>query len=230
MGTKRKTLFFSNFFLYALTLLFLMLGVRLFYIQVYSHEKYEKLALSQQYRKIPLPSRRGDILTQDGKILARSTQVYSLYAIPKDLKETSLHQCLDLLKFNPIKRKIIIDRAKKKRFRNFLWIQRHLSDRDYAKLKGWIQKNKIAGFGFSREFKRFYPLFHLASHVVGFTDLDGEGLEGVERYFNGFLKGKAGYQYIAVDALGRPLNEKPLKAQMPEHGGNLVLTIDSVIQ
>ncbi|RME84179.1 MAG: penicillin-binding protein 2, partial [Planctomycetota bacterium] len=94
----------------------------------------------------------------------------------------------------------------------------------------WIQKNKIAGFGFSREFKRFYPLFHLASHVVGFTDLDGEGLEGVERYFNEFLKGKDGYQYIAVDALGRPLNEKPLKAQMPEHGGNLVLTIDSVIQ
>lgn len=232
MDNRESTLLRSNGFLYFLVLLFLLLSFRLFNLQVLSHSYYKKQASSQQFHKIRHPACRGDILSSNGKLLARSLEVHSLYAIPKDIenKDKFLKQISSLLSLSPSFRSKLAERIQMKRYKNFLWIARHLSAEEYGKIKRKIAKKKLTGVAFEKEYLRYYPNGHLLSHVLGFSNVDGKGLEGLEMKFNPMLQGKDGYQVVGVDALGRRLQENPKEEVSPQDGATMVLTIDSVIQ
>ena len=223
----------ANLFLYGLLFFFLLLSLRLFYLQVFCHDYYKALALRQQFRKVILPARRGDILSKDGKILARSTVVYSLYAAPIHFnhpRHIIWEKLIPLLPLSPQKVQKLRKRFFSPKYKYFLWIYRHLPASSYKKVKKLIQSQKIRGLYFQKEFRRYYPGGEFLCHVLGFTNIDGVGLEGIEKRFQKLLCGQDGYATYPVDALGRILKEEPRQMVLPRHGKSLVLTIDSRIQ
>lgn len=228
MDSKEGILLRSNLILYGIVLVFLLLGVRLVKLQVVDHERYEKMAFQQQFRKVPIAPQRGDILSHDGKLLARSLEVYSLYAIPHRIKdkEKVITAVSDILGFSTEWRQTLIRRFNEKRYRNFAWIKRHLKPQVYEQIKSL----KLKGLGFRKESKRYYPQGEMLCHVLGLSNIDNCGIEGVEKWMDKSLKGVPGHKLVGVDALGRRLNEDPHLEVSPRNGHSVYLTIDSVIQ
>ncbi|RME04048.1 MAG: penicillin-binding protein 2 [Planctomycetota bacterium] len=218
----------ANIFLAMVAIFFLLLGFRLFYLQILQHRKYKALAYRQQFRKIPLFPHRGDILSSDQKLLARSIEINSLFAVPKDIsdKKKLIYQLSKYLPFTNDQKERLLQRLQDYRYRNFAWIWRRLDDRTYQKIKAL----HLAGIGFEKEFRRYYPNGRLACHVLGATDIDGNGLEGIEKVFDRELKGKMGFRVVGIDALGRHLREDFHQTILPRDGKSVQLTIDSIIQ
>jgi len=146
----------------------------------------------------------------------------SLFAVPNEIKAkekiiTQLNSILGL------KRSYLEDRLNRKK--SFIWIARKI-DPDKAAA---IKKLNVKGLGFLKETKRIYPNSYLASHILGFSGMDNTGLEGVERDYNRFLKGNAGWAIFLRDARQKKLDIWE-KMVLPVDGEELVLTIDEVIQ
>lgn len=197
----------------------------LFYIQIFRSSHLAGLAQRQHEHTITLEPKRGTIYDRNLRPLAINLPVYSLYANPRALrKEHNIPQIVtelsSILKMDPAAL-----RAKIKKDKYFVWIARKLPGEVYAEIKA----KKFPGIGFIKESKRFYPNKFLASHLVGFAGLDNNGLEGLERDYDRFLKGKEGGAVILRDARQRELLlEKSYTP--PRDGFNLVLTIDETIQ
>ncbi|MCF6157576.1 MAG: penicillin-binding protein 2 [wastewater metagenome] len=206
-----------------LFILFISLAVRLGNIQLMNHDKYIKLAKAQQYKKITLPARRGPILDRNGNVLAESLQVGSISADPaeiEDIPKTAYHLSR-ILELNQLK---LIKLLKKDR--RFVWIKRKVGD---AELDA-IAKVSLKGVHICNEYHRFYPHQQLGSHILGFTNIDDRGLEGIELLFNDVLSGEPGYKYVTRDALQRQIITPDSEIQLPKHGDTVVLTIDANIQ
>jgi cell division protein FtsI (penicillin-binding protein 3) len=112
------------------------------------------------------------------------------------------------------------------RKKRFVWIKRRIEDKHAEALRGL----KLQGVGFRNEYKRVYPYGELCCHVIGFTDVDETGIEGVERSLNQVLSGSKGYKVIGKDGRQRQistLNEKTVSAR---YGDSIFLTIDYRIQ
>lgn len=202
---------------------FFALAVNLGKIQLRDHEKFVKLAKSQHYQKISIPARRGLILDRNGNKLAQSLQLSSVYADPLMVKDVPAvaHQLSKILKQSPVK---LTKRLKKKK--RFVWIKRKISDEEHDA----ISQLSLQGIGIIPEFQRFYPNGQLASHIIGFTDIDENGLEGVELLFDSHLSGKSGYKLITRDAQHGQIIMPDVQIKLPEYGNNIVLTIDKNIQ
>ncbi|HHT9136247.1 MAG TPA: peptidoglycan D,D-transpeptidase FtsI family protein [Candidatus Wunengus sp. YC60] len=202
---------------------FITLAVHLGRIQLVDHEKYIKLAKAQQCKKIELPARRGSIQDRNGIKLAESLQVGSVYVDPAEVEDISTvaYQLSKLLKLNSSK---LIKQLN--RDRRFVWIKRMVSD---VELNA-VAKLSLKGVYIKHEYHRFYPNQQLASHILGFTDVDEKGLEGVELSFDSVLSGKPGYKLINRDALQRQIITLDAEEQLPKHGDHVVLTIDANIQ
>ena len=146
----------------------------------------------------------------------------SLYAVPNDIKnkETVINQLLPILGGE---RSYLQDRLYRKKA--FIWLARKLTPEKSAAIK----KLNIKGLGFLKETKRIYPNSYLASHIIGFSGMDNLGLEGIERDFNKYLKGKPGWAIFLRDARQKKLDIWE-RMVLPVDGLDLVLTIDEVIQ
>jgi len=202
---------------------FFAVSARVFYLQVLRHEQLVKLAERQHNRTVPLVPGRGGIYDRNGAPLAVSLEMDSLYAEPQRIKDadgtaTALAQILGEPRQELLK-KLNSDRG-------FVWLERRLT----PELADRIKQLKLAGIGFVKESKRFYPNFEVASHVLGFTGLDPEGLEGIERRYDAAILGNTGYLVTERDALGRDvaLHDAVVKDASP--GRSLVLTLDKNIQ
>ncbi|MBI2469867.1 MAG: penicillin-binding protein 2 [Planctomycetes bacterium] len=202
---------------------FITLAVHLSRIQLVDHEKYIKLAKAQQCKKIELPARRGSIQDRNGIKLAESLQVGSVYVDPAEVEDISTvaYQLSKLLKLNSSK---LIKQLN--RDRRFVWIKRMVGD---VELNAVAQLS-LKGVYVKHEYHRFYPNQQLACHILGFTDVDEKGLEGIELSFDSVLSGKPGYKLINRDALQRQIITLDAEEQMPKHGDHVVLTIDANIQ
>ena len=219
----KKHRFRANIIGVFLIIAFIALSVHLGRVQLIDHDKYIKLAKSQQSKKIVLPARRGLILDRNGNKLAESLQVGSIYADPteiEDLNAVTRHLSAIL---KPIPSKLAKIRNKSRRF---VWIKRKVSDEEL----NTIAKLSLKGIYVQHEYHRFYPNNQLASHILGFTNIDGKGLEGIELLFDNVLSGKSGFKLINRDALQRQIITPDAEIQLPRHGNNVVLTIDSNIQ
>ncbi len=222
-----------KFVFFVIFLLFVCLVVRLFYIQVYHAKEYRELAVKQQTKNVPIPAKRGDIYDRNMMKLAYSVKTFTIYAKPDDIvgKKEGLARNVRLKEVAQ-KMAEILNKPEDDLYDLLS------SKQPIVKLDKWVPKERAdliskadyIGVWAVQDDKRVYPYNNLASHVIGFTSLDNEGLSGIEFSMNTKLKGEAGMMTAKTDVDGRPLFGEKEKYYMPKDGLDIVLTIDEVIQ
>jgi len=173
---------------------------------------------------VELEPLRGTIYDSNLKPQAVNISVNSLYASPNEIKSKDKEKIIqELPSILKVDRDYLKDRLYRKK--SFIWLARKITPQETRAVK----KLSINGLGFLKESKRTYPNRTLANHVIGFAGLDNRGLEGLEVYYDKYLKGESGRVLFFRDARQKRLNlwEKML---LPKDGYDLVLTIDEVIQ
>ena len=213
----------SKFIVAALALAFVGLGARAAYVQVFGNDFFQRQGEVRFARTLELPANRGRVLDRNGLILASSVVAQSIWAIPEDVDKTDpkLRQLAKLLEMPLAElRKRLANEDK-----TFVWVKRQV-DEPIAKE---IAALGIKGIYQRREYKRQYPEGEAAAHVVGFTNVEDRGQEGVELAFNQQLSGKAGSRRVIKDRLGRVI-EDVRDVIPPVDGPDLQLSIDSKVQ
>jgi len=220
---SRTPVWRSKFIVAALAVAFAGLAGRAAYVQVFGNDFFQRQGEVRFARTLELPANRGRVLDRNGLILASSVVAQSIWAIPEDVDraEPKLRQLAKLLEM-PLAdlRKRLADDDK-----TFVWIKRQVDD-PVAKE---IAALGIKGIYQRREYKRQYPEGEAAAHVVGFTNVEDIGQEGVELAFNQQLAGKSGSRRVIKDRLGRVV-EDVRDVVPPVDGPDLQLSIDSKVQ
>ena len=213
----------SKFVVAAIALAFAGLAGRAVYVQVLGNEFFQKQGEVRFARTLELPANRGRILDRNGLILASSVPALSIWAIPEDVVATKA-QLVELARLLNIPlaelHKKLADEDK-----NFIWIKRQVDDEVAKK----ITALGIKGIYQRKEYKRQYPEGETIAHVVGFTNVEDRGQEGMELAFNKELAGRAGSRRVIKDRLGRVVED--IREQVPPvDGKDLQLSIDSKMQ
>ncbi|MCX7115608.1 MAG: penicillin-binding protein 2 [Gammaproteobacteria bacterium] len=179
---------------------------------------------ARSLRVIDIPAYRGMITDRNGIPLAVSTPVQSVWVNPKVFQPTAPQlKALSKLLQTPEKRLLQVVHHYQKR--EFLYVKRQLP----PALAEKIQALHIPGMNFQQEYKRYYPQVDSTAQLVGFTNIDDQGLEGIELAYQEWLMGKNGKKKVIKDRMGRVVEElELLQAARPGH--NLTLSIDSRIQ
>lgn len=212
----------SKLIVAGLALAFLGLAGRAAYVQVFGNEFFQRQGEVRFARTLELPANRGRVLDRNGLILATSVVAQSVWAIPEDidLSHPKLPEMAKLLELPvaELKRRLNTDKS-------FVWVRRQVDEPIALKVKAL----DIKGVYLRKEYKRQYPEGEAAAHVVGFTNVEDVGQEGVELIFNQQLSGKAGSRRVIKDRLGRVI-EDVREVVPPVDGQDLQLSIDSKIQ
>lgn len=216
----RKRLIFVLLFVGCITA---GLGCRLGYLQLYKSSWLSENAEDQRIRSVPVEPRRGVIYDRNGSALAVSSSIESVYAIPAEIKdvEQAAANLAAILGFDADKLE-----KKLKRRQAFTWVARRIT----AEQAQQIKSLDAGGIGLTEEGDRSYPQGALAAHVLGFTGLDSQGLDGVELTFDSYLKGKKGSVVVEYDGGGREIPHATHRYIAPLEGDSIYLTIDAVIQ
>ena len=213
----------SKFIVAAIALAFCGLAGRAVYVQVLGNDFFQRQGEVRFARTLELPANRGRILDRNGLILASSVPAPSIWAIPEDIVATKqqLNELANLLDM-PIGdlNKKLADEDK-----NFVWIKRQVDDAVAQK----IAALDIKGIYQRKEYKRQYPEGETIAHVVGFTNVEDRGQEGMELAFDKELGGRAGSRRVIKDRLGRVV-EDTREQVPPVDGKDLQLSIDSKMQ
>jgi len=214
----RIHLIFTVFFL-----IWVFLLVRSAYIQLAPNARLEKVVKKQYLSNLSINSRRGTISDRNGEELAVSTTSFSLYADPSLISDPYIvaSHLAPLLDLNRISLK-----KKLKSQKRFVWVKRQLNFSEKEK----IDSLKIQGIGFVEDSRRIYPNGHLLSTVLGLVGQEGEGLEGIELFYNEELKGQPLKVSLPKDARGRPLTLPHEILVTNPQGHNIELTIDKNLQ
>ena len=196
---------------------------RAFYLQGLHTDYLQGKGDAVANRNLTLPAHRGMVLDRHGQVLAVSTPVESLWARPEELKLDAGQQA-QLARLLGIPR-TELERKLSRRTRGEFSVQRPVTPDQAVK----IAAMGVPGLVLRREYRRYYPAGEVAAHVVGFTNVDDLGQEGVERAYQDWLAGRAGQRQVMRDRRGNPIRDlAPIKtAQM---GGNLALALDLKIQ
>ncbi len=207
--------------------LFAMVGVKALELQVLDRERAFKLARKQHHGTSTLLPRRGTIYDRDGRELAINVDVKSIYANPKNIENPKDTAKLLSEKFNLPEKKIQQRLSSNK---SFVWVKR-LAD---PKSTEEIEATELEGLGFIPEPKRVYPNGSLMGQVIGFTDVDSIGIEGIEYKYDGSLIGKTRKISLKRDARGHKILSDPSDIQNIDRdttaGEDIHLTIDSQVQ
>ncbi|WP_131780967.1 peptidoglycan D,D-transpeptidase FtsI family protein [Legionella gresilensis] len=171
-----------------------------------------------------IPAYRGMITDRQGIPLAVSTPVQSVWVNPKEFSPTK-EQLNKLAKLISVKSQTLLERVKQANSREFLYLQRQLP----PTLAKKIEQLKIPGVNFQQEFKRYYPEADSAAQLIGFTNIDDVGIEGLELAYQDWLMGIPGKKRVLKDKMGRVIEELGIIKE-PRSGQDLVLSIDRRIQ
>jgi cell division protein FtsI (penicillin-binding protein 3) len=202
---------------------FVAVAARALYLQVVKRDDFVKLAEKQHQRTVSLTPARGAIYDRNGSPLAVSIEMDSLFAEPRNIDEAR-ETATKLEPFLGIGRDVL--ERKMEGSKGFVWLGRRLPNEVGEK----IRRLKLDGIGLVKETKRFYPNAEMAGQVIGFTGLDPEGLEGIERKYNATILGNNGYLVTERDALGREIARKGVVVKGATKGNNVTLTLDKNIQ
>jgi len=213
----------SKFIVACLAVAFAGLGARAAYVQVVGNDFFQRQGEVRFARTLELPANRGRILDRNGLLLASSVVAQSIWAIPEDVNDADpkLRDLAKLLEMPLAELKKRLAHEDK----TFVWVKRQV-DEPVAKQ---IAALAIKGIYQRREYKRQYPEGEAAAHVVGFTNVEDRGQEGIELAFNKQLAGKAGSRRVIKDRLGRVV-EDVRDVVPPVDGPDLQLSIDSKVQ
>ncbi|WP_138512236.1 peptidoglycan D,D-transpeptidase FtsI family protein [Rhodoferax bucti] len=220
---SRTPVWRSKFVVGAIALGFTGLVARAAYIQVYANDFFQRQGEVRFARTIDLPANRGRILDRNGLILGSSVPAPSIWAIPEDveLEKGQLAQLAKLLDMPAAD----VSKKLQDEDKSFVWIKRQV-DADIAKK---IAELNIKGIYQRKEYKRQYPEGEAAAHIVGFTNVEDNGQEGVELMFNKELLGRPGMRHVIKDRLGRAVEDVG-EIVPPVPGRDLQLSIDSKVQ
>jgi cell division protein FtsI (penicillin-binding protein 3) len=201
---------------------------RLAQLQIVEAEHYQELAREQQFVTRPLSARRGEIRDRNGVLLANSVDAFSVFVDPmfvQDAQETAsaLAFALDMDAAELGRR---IGRAAA-RERRFVWIKRLVEDGEARA----IRRLELSGVFLRREYRRVYPQGSTAAHIIGFTDIDGRGLAGIELQLDRALTGLPGSERLPCDGRRRQIRIPGLvNRKAPRDGHDVHLTLDLNVQ
>ena len=210
-----------------LALLALMVGAivwRIVDLHVFDHDFLQAHGDARSVRHIPIPAHRGLITDRNGEPLAVSTPVTTLWANGKELAKAP-ERWSDLAAALGQEPKAFALRVEQAKEREFMYLVRGLTPEQGQR----ILDLKIPGVYGLEEFRRFYPAGEVAAHVVGFTDVDDRGREGVELAFEDWLAGVPGKRQVLKDRRGRLIKDVQV-TQNAKAGKALALSIDLRLQ
>jgi cell division protein FtsI (penicillin-binding protein 3) len=213
----------SKLIVAAIALGFLGLVARAAYVQVIANDFFLRQGEVRFARTLSLPANRGRVLDRNGLLLASSVPAPSIWANPEDIERdpVKLRELARLLQMSPAE----LDKKLKDEEKTFVWLRRQM---DEPVIKDILALN-IKGVYDIREYKRLYPEGEAAAHIVGFTNVEDQGQEGVELVFQKQLAGKPGSRRVIKDRLGRVV-ESVGETIPPEDGMDLQLSVDSKVQ
>ena len=196
------------------------------YLQTSQHEFLKNQGDQRFVRTLTLPASRGMITDRNGATLALSAPTESLFAMPSEMDKMPTEAQLEKLS-SIIDVPVASIKEKLGKKKDFIYLKRQLSKEKADE----IAALGIKGFGFQKELKRHYPMGNLFAHVIGFTNIDGKGQEGLELSREDILRGSDGAKVVLrdnkgniVDSLDSPRNNAP------KNGRDMVLSLDQRIQ
>ncbi len=201
---------------------FAILIGRSFYLQVLNNDFLQEKGDSRYRRELEISASRGRIVDRHGDVLAISTPMKSVWAIPADaqLSPQQLKQLAAALEMDAkeLSRKLASDKS-------FVFLRRQLPP-DVGEL---VAALRLPGIGQDKEYRRYYPSGEMTAHMVGFTGVDNKGLEGVELAFQAQLLGHAGSRTVIKDRRGQ-IVEDVGSVKSPQDGKDIHLALDAKIQ
>ncbi|WP_042887318.1 peptidoglycan D,D-transpeptidase FtsI family protein [Cupriavidus necator] len=203
---------------------FVALAVRAAWIQGPGNQFYEAEGKKRFQRTLELPATRGKILDRNGLVLATSLPVKAIWAVPEDVpnqvEAAKIRQLAKLLGMSEkdLGKKLSEDKG-------FVYLKRQV----LADVADKIAALKIEGIHQTREYKRFYPEGEAMAHIVGFTNVEDRGQEGVELAREPGLAGRPGARQVIKDRLGRVVEDVGV-LKTPRDGEDIQLSIDAKIQ
>lgn len=212
----------------AVVLIYAGLMARTAYIQVFEPDMLKKQGDNRSLRTNTKTVQRGSIVDRNGHELAISVPVETVWADPKIIFDSNAlamkkhwQALADVLGQDVNKLKVRVTKNPTKRF---VYIERKVA----PAMASYIRELKIPGIHLRKESKRFYPAGEISAHIVGFTNVDDKGIEGVERVYDQLLTGENGEKKYRKDAKGRKIEILSVKASTPPE--NITLSIDQRIQ
>ena len=195
---------------------------RSFYLQVLRNDFLQEKGESRYKRELEISASRGRIADRNGDVLAISTPMKSVWAVPAEARLTpqQVKQLAAVLEMDvkELTRKLASDKS-------FVFLQRQLP----PEIGERVAALKLPGVGLDKEYRRYYPTGEMTAHVVGFTGVDDKGLEGVELAFQSQLLGHSGSRSVIKDRRGQ-IVEDVGSIRLPQDGRDIRLALDSKIQ
>jgi cell division protein FtsI (penicillin-binding protein 3) len=195
---------------------------RSFYLQILNTDFLQEKGDSRYRRDLEISASRGSVADRNGDVLAISTPMKSIWAIPADAKLTpqQTQQLAKLLETDAkeLGRKLASDKS-------FVFLQRQIP----PDVGEQVAALKLPGIGQNKEYRRFYPTGEMTAHIVGFTGVDDKGLEGVELAYQSQLLGHAGSRSVIKDRRGQ-IVEDVGSIKAPQDGKDIRLALDSKVQ
>ncbi len=200
------------------------LVARAFDLQVVRKQFYQRQGDARFLREMPIPVSRGTIFDRNGEPLAVSTPVMSIWANPSEVLEND-ERIPDLAQALGVDAGRLKEQLAQRSNREFVYLRRQMS----PGAAQTVLDLAIPGINGQREFKRFYPSGEVTSHVLGFTNIDDHGQEGLELAYDDWLSGKPGAKRVIRDRMGHVVEDVE-QIRAPKPGQSLTLSIDRRIQ
>jgi cell division protein FtsI (penicillin-binding protein 3) len=201
---------------------FVVVGARLFDVVVFNENEELRRATAREIAR-PAPMARADIVDRNGVLLATSLTTASLYADPRKISDAaeSARRIVEVLP--DLSEEVVAARLASGR--SFVWLHRNLTPRQQFE----VNRLGIPGLEFKREERRVYPHGRLATHVVGFTDVDNVGLAGIEQSMDSAIAGARAPLRLSLDIRVQQILRQELAAQIEKFkaigGGGIVLDV-----
>ncbi|HIE03309.1 MAG TPA: PASTA domain-containing protein [Candidatus Latescibacteria bacterium] len=196
------------------------LALRLVQVQLGDNEAYASRLERQSQLRLKLPARRGDILDRKGHILALDLEGFSYYIFAPAGDPYRTARLFS--EVGDVPYYVLLSKLRRK---GFVWLARGLGEREAIAVRRW----KLSGVREYKEFRRAYPMGDVACQVLGYTDVDGKGIEGAELEFDEYLRGRSGWALRRRNGRGGWIPED-LPMRPPRDGADIVLTLDAEVQ
>jgi cell division protein FtsI (penicillin-binding protein 3) len=195
-----------------------------FFLQVLDHERLSEEGESRHLRVVEMPAHRGMIVDRQGEPAAISTPVDTVWADPSVLIQAR-ERLPELAKILGLDSDVLFQRIAQRSDKEFIYIKRRVNPEKARR----VMALGLPGVSLQREYRRFYPMGEVMAHVIGFTNVDDKGQEGMELAYDEWLSGSSGLKRVVKDRLGRVVDDVE-QISAPAPGKELRLSIDSRLQ